>query len=134
MAPDAWRPGVFPRVTGGMTGLWLSGLISARSVQVFGSITGVAITVAILAAIGAFISRSAASMTVRAIDAVPIDWQIAVLPGVDPAAIEKAARDTVQLAALVPVQYADVQAFEAAAGGTTQTTGGGKVLGIPSGY
>ena len=90
--------------------------------------------VAMLAAIGAFLSRSAATMTVRAIDAVPVDWQIAVLPGVDPGAVEQAVRDTVQVAGLERVQYADVQAFEATAGDTVQTTGGGKVLGIPPGY
>ena len=117
-----------------MTRLWLSGLISARSMQFLGSIAGVAVTVAMLAAIGAFLSRSAATMTVRAIDAVPVDWQIAVLPGVDPGAVEQAVRDTVQVAGLERVQYADVQAFEATAGDTVQTTGGGKVLGIPPGY
>ena len=117
-----------------MIRLWVSGLINARSVQFFGSIAGVALTVAILATIGSFVSRSAADMTVRAIAGVPVDWQIAVLPGVDPASMEQAARDTVQLASVDRVQYADVQAFEATAGGTVQTTGSGKVLGIPAGY
>src|SRR6478609_7834597 len=109
LATGARCPGARREVCG-MTRLWLSGLISARSMQFLGSIAGIAVTVAMLAAIGAFLSRSAATMTVRSIDAVPVDWQIAVLPGVDPAAVEQAVRDTVEVAGLDRVQYADVQA------------------------
>ena len=45
---------------------------------------GVALTVALLASIGAFIAGSAASMTQRAVAAVPVDWQILLNTGVAP--------------------------------------------------
>src|SRR5262245_53087263 len=117
-----------------MTGLWLTGQATSRTMQFIGTIGGVAATVAMLASLGTFLFRSAATMTSRAIAAVPVDWQIAVLPGIDPAAMEAAVRDTTPIADLNLAQYADVEGFEAAAGGTIQTTGRGKVLGIPAHY
>lgn len=113
---------------------WLIGLIRTRSGRLVGTIGGVALTVAFIACLGAFLQSSAADMTVRSIAQVPVDWQVQLLSGADPAAVEIALRAAAPVTALQTVGYADVPGFEANTGGTVQTTGGGTVLGIEPSY
>jgi len=113
---------------------WLIGLIRTRSGRLVGTIGGVALTVAFVACLGAFLQSSASEMTARSIAHVPVDWQVQPLPGADPGAVEAAIRTAAAVTALQPVGYADVLGFEANTGGTVQTTGGGTVLGIDLGY
>jgi putative ABC transport system permease protein len=117
-----------------MMTLWLTGLLSHRSGRVLGAIVGVALTVALLTVLGAFIAASASSMTQRAIAAVPVDWQLLLAPGADAQAVTQAVRAATPVTALEPVGYADVTGFSASTSGTVQTTGAGKVLGISSQY
>src|SRR5260370_35694952 len=63
-----------------LTMLWLKGLLAYRSGRLLGAIVGVALTVALLAAIGVFIASSSASMTQRAAADVPVDWQVQLSP------------------------------------------------------
>src|SRR5260370_37995472 len=63
-----------------LTMLWLKGLLAYRSGRLLGAIIGVALTVALLAAIGVFIASSSASMTQRAATDVPVDWQVHFSP------------------------------------------------------
>lgn len=117
-----------------MYGLWLLGLLQSRSGRLLGTIGGVALTVAFIACLGAFLRSSAAEMTARSIAQVPVDWQIQMLPGADAAAVEAAARQAAPVTVSTQVGYADVPGFESGAGGTVQTTGAGKVLGIEPDY
>ena len=71
--------------------LWLRGLIARRSVRLMGGAVGVAVTVALLTAIGAFIAASSASMTQRALADVPVDWQIELMPGADVSTVKERA-------------------------------------------
>jgi putative ABC transport system permease protein len=114
--------------------MWLKGLMVKRSARLLGAIVGVAITVALLASLGAFITNSAASMTQRAIAEVPVDWQVLLAPGTNPADSAAVVRQTVPMTVLEPVGYADVTGFTATTGGTVQTTGLGKVLGLSPDY
>ncbi|MEO7908336.1 MAG: ABC transporter permease, partial [Roseiflexaceae bacterium] len=117
-----------------MMTLWLSGLLARRSGRLLGAVVGVALTVALLAALGAFIAASAGSMTQRAIAAVPVDWQLLLAPSTDAQAVIPAVRAATPITALEPVGYADVAGFSASTGGTVQTTGAGKVLGLSPQY
>ena len=63
--------------------LWFKGLLLQRSGRLIGIIIGVALTVSLLASLGAFITSSAASMTQRAVAGVPVDWQVQLSPGTD---------------------------------------------------
>ena len=110
--------------------LWLSGLLSRRSGRLLGVASGSALTVALLIALGAFITTSAGSMTQRAIAGVPVDWQILLAPGADQASVTQALRASTPTTAIEPIGYADVAGLSASTGGTVQTTGAGKVLGI----
>ncbi|WP_316157402.1 ABC transporter permease [Cupriavidus sp. BIC8F] len=117
-----------------MIGLWLSGLIKARGARLAGTAAGIAITVALLASLGAFLAQSTASMTRRAIASVPVDWQVQLVPGTAMPAVVAAMKGATAVAKLQTVGYAEVDGFEAQAGGTVQTTGKGKVLGLEASY
>ncbi|GIW35178.1 ABC transporter permease [Meiothermus sp.] len=116
-----------------MTLAWLRGLLTRRPWRVWGAATGVALTVAFLACLGAFLTRSTATMTQRAVEGVAVDWQVLLAPNADLGAV-KGAIQAVGVKALERVGYADVAGFSARTGGTVQTTGAGRVLGISSTY
>jgi putative ABC transport system permease protein len=117
-----------------MTYLWIMGLLRHRIMRLVGTGFGVAVTVALLASLGAFLASSTATMTERATSAVPIDWQVEAVPGADAAAIDAAIRKAAQVKALEQVLYAGTDGFQATTGGTVQTTGPGKVVGFGPEY
>src|SRR5258708_7162529 len=121
-----------------MIGLWLIGLVRQRGGRLAGMSGGVAVTVALVASLGAFIAESRGSMTERAGARLAVDWEVEPGPATTgalsiaqaEAAVAKVARVTKQQA----VGYADVDGFEATTGASVQTTGQGKVLGLESTY
>lgn len=117
-----------------LTMLWLKGLLAYRSGRLLGAIIGVALTVALLAAIGVFIASSSASMTQRAAADVPVDWQVQLSPGSDANAVADAIGKSTPYTALEQVGYANTAGFTASAGGTLQTTGPGKAVGLSPHY
>ncbi len=113
---------------------WLSGLVRRRSGRMLPAVLGVSLTIALLAILGIFINASAATMTQRALGDVPIDWQVQLVHGADVAAVEQNLRKSARVKTVDVVGYGDVDGFTATTGGTTQTTGSGKVLGITPTY
>jgi putative ABC transport system permease protein len=95
---------------------------------------GVALAVALLASIGTFLRASTATMTERAVAAVPVDWQIQLPPVADRHLIEDAVNTAVKVEKAEWIGFADVQGLEAESGGTTQTTGPAKALGVDPSY
>ncbi|TPI99577.1 FtsX-like permease family protein [Mesorhizobium sp. B2-8-1] len=112
--------------------LWIRGVLARRLLRVAGAMAGVALTVALLAAMALFLANSSTSMTTRAISAVPIDWQVQVISGADSDLIGKALIEAAPVKAVHQVRYADVAGFEAQTGGTMQTTGPGQVIAFDS--
>ncbi len=117
-----------------LTLLWLKGLLAHRAGRLLGVLVGVALTVTLLVSLAAFIAASAASMTGRAIAEIPVDWQVQLVPGTDPATVVAALGQAVPTTAQEPVGYADAAGLAATTGGTVQTTGPGKVLGLDPTY
>ena len=117
-----------------MIRLWLGGLIRHRFARLAGTSVGIALAVSLVATLGFFLVGSSGTMTARAIAGVPIDWQVEVLPGADPAVIRAAISKAASVAALQDTFYAKTAGFQASTGGTVQTTGPGKVLGIGADY
>ena len=70
-----------------MTTLWVRGLLRRRPARLIGTAVGIAVAVALLASLGAFLAHSKATMTDRAVRGVGVDWQVQVQPGADPAAV-----------------------------------------------
>lgn len=117
-----------------LTMLWLKGLLAQRSGRLLGAMVGVALTVALLASIGAFIASSSASMTQRAVADVPVDWQVQLSPGTDSNAVTSAIGKSTAYTVLEEVGYASFAGLTASTNGTVQTTGAGKVLGLSTQY
>ena len=117
-----------------MIPVWLRGLLLRRGARLGAISVGIAAAVALIGLLGSFIASSQATMTVRAAADVPVDWQVEVQPGGDPAAVAKTLRSTPGIETALPVGFARTTGFEATAAGSTQTTGPGVVLGLPDGY
>ena len=117
-----------------MTNDWIFGLIRSRGKILFAAACGVALAVSLLAVLGLFVGQSASTMTARAISTVAPDWQVQMVGTADAEPAQTAIAETVRVKALQTVDYADVTSFTARTGGTTQTTGVGKVVGISDGY
>ena len=117
-----------------MIALWLFGNFRYRSGRLLGAVTGVAITVGLVASLGAFLFSSAATMTKRTLAGVPVDWQVQLMPGTNLEGVVSAIGQAAPVAFLQPAGYADAGGFEAHTGGSVQTTGAGKVLGIDPAY
>jgi putative ABC transport system permease protein len=113
---------------------WISGLVRHRIVRLAGATFGVGITVALLACLGFFLANSSASMTQRAVSAVPIDWQVEAVPAADVNAIHDAIGKAAKTDAIHEVVYAQTTGLEAKTGATIQTTGPGKVIAFDAGY
>lgn len=113
---------------------WVGGLLRRRAGRLVATALGVAIAVALLASLGAFLAVSKESMTARAVRGVAVDWQVQIQPGVDPAAVLGTVRAASGVRVAVPVGYAQVAGLTATGGGTTETTGTGVVLGLPDNY
>jgi putative ABC transport system permease protein len=117
-----------------MLAIWLNGLLRRRLDLILGAAAGVALAVALLALLGAFLVTSGRSMTARSIAAVPVDWQIQLVGGADTKLVIDALGQATAYQKIQPVGYADATGFNAHTGGTVQTTGPGKVLGIDRSY
>ena len=95
---------------------------------------GVALAVALIGALGAFLTASQSTMTARALRSVAVDWQVQVQPGADPQQVLRQVSAAPGVTAALPVRFDTTTGFRATSGGTTQTTGPGVVLGIPDAY
>lgn len=117
-----------------MIGVWTAGLVRRRAGRLGAAAAGVAVAVALLASLGAFLVSSQASMTARAVRDVTVDWQVQVQPGADPTAVLDAIRAAPASLAALPVGFGRADGLSAATGATRQTTGAAVVLGLPDGY
>jgi putative ABC transport system permease protein len=118
-----------------MVGLtWLRGLVAHRRGRVLATTVGVAVGVALIASIGTFLSATTSKMTARAIQRVPVDWQVQATNGTSPARLLSAVRAQPSVVQALPVSFGSTSGLTATTGKTTQTTGPGKVLGLPDGY
>lgn len=117
-----------------MIWLWLNNLLGAGTGRLLGAILGLALTVGLLGALGTFIVSSSESMAQRAVASVPVDWQVLLAPGAQSTSVIEALGKSTPYKALQEVGYADSAGFSAVTGGTSQTTGPGKVLGLQADY
>ncbi|MFE2103260.1 ABC transporter permease [Streptomyces sp. NPDC059468] len=117
-----------------MIGSWTVGLARHRTGRLLAALAGIALAVALVAALGSFLTASKATMTQRAVRSVAVDWQVQVQPGADPGAVMSLVRKAPETRAALPVGFARTTGFSARVQGSTQTTGPGMALGLPDGY
>jgi putative ABC transport system permease protein len=113
---------------------WLRGLVAHRRSRLLSTAAGVAVAVALLAAIGTFLAATTSKMTERAIARVPIDWQVEAQQGANPRGVLAQVKRAPGVKRALPVTFAPTTGLRASSGGSSQTTGPGKVLGLPAGY
>ncbi|MFC9925981.1 FtsX-like permease family protein [Streptomyces sp. NPDC127190] len=113
---------------------WARGLTRHRAGRLLAALAGIALAVALIAALGSFLTASKATMTQRAVRSVAVDWQVQVQPGADTHTVLSLVRRTPGTRAALPVGFAHTSGFTAQVQGSTQTTGPGMALGLPDGY
>ncbi|MFF0001068.1 FtsX-like permease family protein [Streptomyces avermitilis] len=113
---------------------WTRGLARHRTGRLLAALAGIALAVALVAALGSFLTASKATMAQRAVRSVAVDWQAQVQPGADPGTVMSLIRKAPGTRAALPVGYARTTGFTAQVQGSTQTTGPGMALGLPDGY
>ncbi|MEV6837092.1 ABC transporter permease [Streptomyces sp. NPDC051133] len=113
---------------------WANGLARHRTGRLLAAVTGIALAVALVAALGSFLTASKATMTQRAVRSVSVDWQVQVQPGADPNSVLSLVARAPGTHAALPVGFAHTSGFTARVQGTTQATGPGMALGLPDGY
>ena len=113
---------------------WLAGLLARRPGRLAAAAAGVAVAVALLASLGAFLAASKATMARRSVADVAVDWQVEAQPGADQKAVLRGVRGLDGVDTALPVGFAAATGLQASAAGSTQTTGPGVVLGLPDGY
>ena len=117
-----------------MTITWLGGLLRRRSGRLLATAVGISLAVALIAALGSFLTTSKSTMTARAVRSVAVDWQVQVQPGADPVAVRNEVAKAAGVTATEPVAVAQTTGFSATTGGSTQTTGPGLVLSLTPTY
>jgi putative ABC transport system permease protein len=117
-----------------MIRLWLKRVFVGHSGRLVGSAVGLALPVALLASLGTFVVASSEGMAHRAVASLPVDWQVLLVPGADPAPVIEAIGKAARYNSLRSVGYADTEGFSATTGETSQATGPGKVLGLEADY
>ncbi|MDT0454781.1 FtsX-like permease family protein [Streptomyces sp. DSM 41527] len=117
-----------------MIRIWLSGLLRVRGGRLLGTALGVMVAVGLLAALGGFLSTTRATMTSQSVRSVSVDWQVQVADGAHANGVLSTVRGLAGTRAALPVGYAQTSGLASRAGGTSQNTGPGAVLGLPPGY
>jgi putative ABC transport system permease protein len=106
-----------------------------RPAETIAAAVSVALTVAFLILLGSFTAQTGARLTLRAADRVPVDWQVQVTPGSDPAAVAAAVRGVPGLLGFRAVDYAKVPGLSSVSqDAETRTTGAAYVVSIPDDY
>src|SRR6476661_1429468 len=94
--------------------IWVGGLLRRRPGRLIGTAAGIAVAVALLACLGAFLTHSQATMTDRAVRGVGVDWQVQVRSGADPGAVGRTLRATVGVAGDAAVGFGSSTGLSAA--------------------
>jgi putative ABC transport system permease protein len=117
-----------------MMSAWITGLIRTRGRALMAASAGIALALALLTVLGLFVSHSAETMTARAVSAVAPDWQVQLVGTTDEAPALDAIHETAPTSKTQIVNHADTSGFSSSTGGSVQTTGIGKIIGIDPGY
>ena len=117
-----------------MIGRYVFSGLRRRPTEAIAAAFAIALTVAFLASLGSFLSQTGSKLTVRAASRVPVDWQVQVTPGSDPAAAASALAGVSGLVGFRPVDYARVPGLRSASSTGTQTTGAAYVVSLPADY
>ncbi|MEP6816416.1 MAG: ABC transporter permease [Marmoricola sp.] len=113
---------------------WLTGLIRRRPFELLVAGVSIAITIAFVASLGAFVTQSRAALTVRAAASVPVDWQVQVTPQGNVAAVAREVSRVPDVRAVEQVSFAHVPSLSSSGAQGTRRTGAAYVVSISPHY
>ena len=113
---------------------WLAGLLRRRPWEMLVAAVSIALTVAFVASLGAFVSQSHAGLTRRAAASVPVDWQVQVTPQGNLREVAQVMRQLPAIRAVERVDFAHVRALVSRGSQGTRTTGAAYVVSISPTY
>src|ERR1700712_4148603 len=115
---ESGRRPPLPDRRGTVIGLgWIRGEIRRRPGGIAATATGVAVAVALLASLGAFLAHSKSTMTQRSVANVPVDWQVETTnTGTGPQLL-RSVRGYPGVQAALPVEFGQVTNLAATTGG-----------------
>lgn len=116
------------------TARWSLGLLRRSPLVLIGTALSVAVAIAFVAALASFVASSRADLTVRAAAGVPVDWQVQLTAGADPALVAAAVRALPDVRARATVDSAAVPGLSSTTAAGTRTTGQARVLALPADY
>jgi putative ABC transport system permease protein len=116
------------------TSRWLAGLIRRRPVELLVAAVSIALTVAFVASLGAFVAQSHAALTVRAASSVPVDWQVQVTPQGSVATVARDVRALPDVRAVQQVSFAHARSLRSSGSQGSRSTGAAYVVSIPPTY
>jgi putative ABC transport system permease protein len=116
------------------TSRWLVGLVRRRPLELLVAALSIALTVAFVASLGAFVTQSHAALTVRAAASVPVDWQVQVTPQGDVATVGQQVRKVSGVRTVEDVAFAHVSALESTGREGARSTGSAYVVAISPAY
>ena len=108
--------------------------VRRRPWETVAAAVAVALTVAFLASLGSFVSQTGSRLSQRAAGRVPVDWQVQLTSGSDPAAVRQALRAVPGFVGDRAVDYARVSGLQAVTQAGTRTTGAAYVISLPADY
>src|SRR5262245_5782704 len=113
---------------------WLAGLARRRGWELAGAALSIALAVAFVISLGAFVTSSRAGLAAHAAVRVPVDWQVQVTPQGRAAEVMAAVEKLPGLRAASPVRLAKVPGLESTGPTGTRSTGQAFVVALPPGY
>ncbi len=113
---------------------WLLGLMRRRPLELLVAAVSIAVTVAFVASLGAFVTQSRAALTERAAASVPVDWQVQVTPQGDLASVTHDIKALPDLRAVERVDFAHVRALTSTGAQGARSTGAAYVVSISPAY
>ncbi len=113
---------------------WLIGLIRRRPLELVVAAVSIALTIAFVASLGAFVARSHAALTVRAASSVPVDWQVQVTPQGKVSAVAKQVRRLADVRAVEQVSFAHVRSLQSTGAQGARSTGAAYVVSVSPDY
>ncbi|MBA2699904.1 MAG: ABC transporter permease, partial [Nocardioidaceae bacterium] len=113
---------------------WLAGLLRRRPLEMLVAALSIALTVAFVASLGAFVTQSHAALTVRAAASVPVDWQVQVTPQGDLATVTQNVRALPEVRAAEAVDFAHVLALQSIGPQGARKTGAAYVVSVSAAY
>jgi putative ABC transport system permease protein len=114
--------------------IWSAGLLRHRLGRLAGMASAVGLVVALVGSLGAFVVFARADVSRHAAADLDIDWQVRLNPPVGPQSALDGMDPSPGVVAHQTVGYGDALGFQTESGETVQTTGAGKVVGMPPSY